>query len=42
MIDDMYAVMGRITEIRKRFGLMPPPDPGRAFRISTSDGTPRR
>lgn len=22
MIDDMYAVMGRITEIRKRFGLM--------------------
>ncbi|MBP7602751.1 MAG: lytic transglycosylase domain-containing protein [Spirochaetes bacterium] len=25
MIDDMYAVMGRITEIRKRFGLMPRP-----------------
>ncbi|MGV7931014.1 MAG: lytic transglycosylase domain-containing protein [Spirochaetota bacterium] len=24
MIDDMYAVMGRITEIRKRFGLMRP------------------
>ncbi len=25
MIDDMYAVMGRITEIRKRFGLMKRP-----------------
>ncbi len=27
MIDDMYAVMGRITEIRKRFGLMRPAHP---------------